>query len=208
MGDGFFHLFHWRGVPVKGHWAVLALGVLQIALGKSPLRLVGFAAIILVHELGHALLVKRYGLRVREILIHPFGGECVHDATSSARQNVVIAWGGVLAQLALMLAVGVPAYLMGGVREPWLSDLVDVLTVSNAFMAAFNLLPIRPLDGYTAWQLKRLFGRVKVASKVAKKPVRKGHLAVVPPTKRDQIDALVDDALERARKSTKDRERP
>jgi len=202
MSEWYLHWFNWRGVPVRVHWAVLALAAFELALGRPWVRLVGFAFIILVHELGHAVLVKRYGLSVSAIQVHPLGGECIHEATRDQRQNVIIAWGGVLAQAALIAAAFAVMSLWPEMRGPYLSELFSVLTVSNAFMIAFNLIPIRPLDGHTAWQLKHL------RSTLVKQVVAKAKPKGVPATRRDEIEALVDDALEQARKATKDRERP
>jgi len=213
MSEGQLHLFNWRGVPVRMHWLVLALAAFEVALGRSWVRLIGFAFIILVHELGHAVLVKRYGLRVMAIQIHPLGGECIHEATSNQRQNVIIAWGGVLAQAALIAVAFAVMFLWPEIRGRYVNDVLSVLTVSNAFMIAFNLIPIRPLDGYTAWQLKHLRKKqapklvVKATTKPSKSAAKRTEKTVVS-IQQSEIDALVDDALEKARKATKDRERP
>lgn len=206
MSEGFLNWFKWRGVPVRAHWLVLALAAFDLALGRPWVRLVGFALIILVHELGHAVLVKRYGLRVTAIHIHPLGGECIHEAARTQRQNVIIAWGGVLAQAALIAAAFAVMLLWPELHGPYVSELLSVFTVSNAFMIAFNLIPIRPLDGYTAWQLKHLRGKPVPVKEVVAKAKAKPN--AVSATRREQIDALVDDALDQARKATKDRERP
>jgi hypothetical protein len=231
MTEGYLHCFNWRGVPVRLHWSVLALGAFEVALGRSWVRLLGFAFIILMHELGHAVLVKRYGLRVTAIQIHPLGGECIHEPTRNQRQNVIIAWGGVLAQAVLIAAAFAAVFFWPEIRGRYVNEVLSVLTVSNAFMIAFNLIPIRPLDGHTAWQVKHLRKQpalkdvVKMKDVVSKKDVApakdsmrgsaKPSKAAVQPAEKTRlslrqhdIDALVDDALEKARKATKDRERP
>lgn len=188
------------------HWAVPLLGVVEMLLGRSWVRLVGFAAIILVHEIGHAVLVKAYRLQVHALQIHPLGGECIHEATHSARTNVIIAWGGVLAQ-AMLLAAAVAAglWLPAALSSPLVYQLIDVFTVSNAVMIALNLIPIRPLDGYTAWQLKHLRRKPKklTPKKAQTKPKAKPAMVVDI----DTIDSVVDDALEQARRTAKDQER-
>jgi Zn-dependent protease len=110
MTNGFLHLFRWRGVPVRIHWSVSLLVPLAFgARGNAFASLLGLGTIILVHELGHAVLVHRFELEVIEIRIYPFGGECIHEATQSMREQVIIAWGGVLTQLVLLIGVlGVP----------------------------------------------------------------------------------------------------
>src|SRR5689334_9660769 len=139
-------LFHVRGVPVVIHWSALLLVAFSLRSSSSQLAsLFALGVMVLVHELGHALLAQRYRLKVREIRIYAFGGECELEATRSERQLVVIAWGGVLAQLALFaLASLVLALHLPLQRE--LHAMLLVWTTTNLVIAAFNLLPIPPLD--------------------------------------------------------------
>ena len=178
-------LFHVRGVPVMFHWSALLLVAFSLRSSSSRLAsLFALAVMVLVHELGHALLAQRYRLKVREIRIYPFGGECEIEATRSERQLVVIAWGGVLAQLVLFaLASLVLALHLPLQRE--LHAMLLVWTTTNLVIAAFNLLPIPPLDGHRAWRLKHLL------PKRTPKRARRFEGKVV--------GSLVDDALERAR---------
>lgn len=156
MRDGLFDMFHWNGIPIRGHWS-LAIGVLYFASGRVAGAL-AYLLIVFIHEVGHAVLARRFGLRVHEIVIHGMGGWCRHDATDSQWQRSVVAWGGVLAQLGLALAAilltprdigGFTFGRGGGQGSVFLATLVSY----NLFIAAFNLLPFGHLDGVEAWKI-------------------------------------------------------
>ena len=77
MSRGWWTIGHFRGAPIRLHWT-LPLGA--FAMGRFafvPAFWVGFALLILIHELGHALLVVRYRLGLSEIAVHAprFGGD-------------------------------------------------------------------------------------------------------------------------------------
>lgn len=196
---GALRLFRVRGVPVELHWSALLLLLFAYRFGEHVLaRLGALVAIVLVHELGHALLVRRYGLKVQAIRIYAFGGECVHEAAPSMRQQVVIAWGGVLAQALLYGAAAGLLWLSSGDAAPalrggasWplpaaLHELLLTFVTTNVAIAAFNLLPFPPLDGYKAWRLVHLLPRARTRRPLARTGAR-------------PLVSLVDDAVERAR---------
>lgn len=68
----------------------------------------------------------------------------------------LIAWGGVAAPAALFLVALPLSWLVGARLGLFGLDLFHALTVSSAFIAALNLLPLRPFDGAEAWKLPGL----------------------------------------------------
>ncbi len=220
MNTGYLHLFRFRGMPIRMHWAVLVLTAYVVGENKYALAgMLGFLTIVLAHELGHAVLVRKYRLRVHEIRIHPFGGECIHEASSRPRTDSIIAWGGVLAQLALC-AVAVSVLVLARPSNPWTETYLERLIIPNLIMAAFNLIPISPLDGHLAWRLftrSRPRTRTRIAARVAQptgskpiagKPSSSKPKAIVGPrvltsAEQHELGALVDDALERAKTDSK-----
>src|SRR6266566_1122721 len=104
----FYRFFSiWR-VPVYFHWYAVLMFVVLVAgspfFGLPLLFIVlGLFSVLLVHELGHALLVRQFGYEVERISIYPIHGLCHYDEPYSEYEDSVIAWGGVLAQLLLFI---------------------------------------------------------------------------------------------------------
>ncbi len=168
------------------HWS-LALGALPFCAPRfSPLLLGAFAAVVAAHTLGHLAAILACGLRPGALELHGLGGEFTAGRAQAggARQphgpspveSSVIAWGGVLAQGALIVAA---------LLAPLPHDLGIALVRLNGVALALNLLPVAPLDGAEAW---RLFGRLR----------RRPHRAVLPDPLRVQHD--VQELLKKLRK--------
>src|SRR6266508_3420034 len=119
------------------------------ALGAAFVALL--LASVLLHELGHALVCRRYGIGVRAITLEMLGGytEMERDsprprvelAVSLAGPVVSLALGAVAAALAAVL----PAHTIA-------RQLAVQVAASNVVVAVFNALPGLPLDGGRALQ--------------------------------------------------------
>lgn len=156
---GFLTIGHWDGVPVRLHWSV-PFGVV-IFTGFSLGGAIGFVALLLLHEVGHAVLVRRQRLTVTEIRVYGFGAECEYRGWPTRLGKSVIAWGGVLMQAALLVAANGVVALFGTPHETFARDALAVFGEANAFILIVNLLPIAPLDGAEAWLLfPRLWRRL------------------------------------------------
>lgn len=128
--------------------------------GGAYLVGVGFAVLllvsVLVHELAHAHVARRRGVAVREIALTLVGGHTEMARASTPATSALVAVAGPLANLVLAALAwwawrAVPA---GGVAA-----LLLLLTASsNAFVAAFNLIPGLPMDG--GWVLEALVWRL------------------------------------------------
>jgi Zn-dependent protease/CBS domain-containing protein len=123
-------------------------------------------AIVVLHELGHALTARRFGVRTRDITLLPIGGVArLERMPREPKQELLIA----LAGPAVNLALAVPLYLAlaaGGGRTDLAALVADEGTLSsasfvaqllviNVWLAVFNLIPAFPLDGGRA--LRALF---------------------------------------------------
>jgi Zn-dependent protease len=94
-----------------------------------------------MHELGHALVARRFGLAVHAITLFALGGVTeIADAPSEPVRDLLIAVAGPAVSLLLGL---VGALVWWGASSP----LALHLALTNAIMAIFNLLPGYPLDG-------------------------------------------------------------
>lgn len=101
---------------------------------------------ILIHELGHASVGRRYGAHP-EIVLHGFGGAAImHGSRFNRRQDLLVTAAGPAASLVLgTLALG--ALLVFRPSAPDIQETLINLVWINYFWTLINLLPIQPLDG-------------------------------------------------------------
>jgi Zn-dependent protease len=103
---------------------------------------IGFVLLLLVHELGHVIQLRREGIKASAPMFIPFLGAVVamrelpKDAAAEARVGLagpVLGSVGTLVPLAVWQATG--------------SELFQALAFVGFFLNLFNLLPVLPLDG-------------------------------------------------------------
>ena len=162
-----FPVGHLFGVDIRVHLTFLLLLIFvwftqSVTMGAAGagrgLVLVGilFACVVL-HELGHALVARRSGLKVRSILLLPIGGVTLMEDTGLRNPNpardIRIAAAGPLVNLFVAAAAGVVILAFLPQAELWSRPFVHPghlprsLFWGNVFLAAFNLLPAYPMDG-------------------------------------------------------------
>ena len=134
---------------------------------------------VLAHELAHAVLATRLGLRVDGVRIGFLGGmTAVQAPDSSPRREAAVALAGPLASVLLAAGSGVGYLLTVAPGADWLgfrgphdlaAPLFAWLAWSNALLAAFNLVPGLPLDGGRVLRAAvwRLTGREATGTRVA-----------------------------------------
>lgn len=93
---------------------------------------------VALHELGHALMAMRFGIRTRSITLYPFGGIAALEREPRGSAEFWIALAGPLVNFAL---AGVGWSLAAIVPGAGLFALL------NLGMGLFNLLPAFPMDG-------------------------------------------------------------
>ncbi|MGL6095219.1 MAG: site-2 protease family protein [Fimbriiglobus sp.] len=142
------------GIPVRVHpmfWLIMGLlGDSTLKDGPAYLLLwiaCGFVS-VMVHELGQALFIRRFGSPVQIVLI-AFGGAAIASRMPYARwKRIVISLAGPGAGFLLLGLVVASNLVFGWSRG---SDLLEsgftFLVLMNLFWNLFNLLPIWPLDG-------------------------------------------------------------
>jgi stage IV sporulation protein FB len=154
---GYLTVARWKGTPIRIHWStplgMLLFGRFQLVPGFW----LGYLVIVGLHEMGHAHLSRRMGLRATSIEIHALGGQCRYGGASvSPWQRAVVAWGGVLAQ-AMLLVPAVLVSVLVSAPGDYGAQFLSALTWTNVWLMALNLMPIAPLDGAEAWRLPRLW---------------------------------------------------
>ncbi|MFO1106834.1 MAG: site-2 protease family protein [Amaricoccus sp.] len=100
---------------------------------------------VLLHEFGHALTARRFGIGTRHITLWPIGGIALLEAIPDRPgQEVVIALAGPAVNLAIAAALALVAPLAGNGTA---GGILQVLIHANLLLAGFNLLPAFPMDG-------------------------------------------------------------
>jgi len=121
------------GQPALAYWVAGTVGA------------VAFYACLLAHELAHALVARRSGVKVAGITLWLFGGVSQLDGEpKNAGAEALIAGVGPLTSLAVALI----AFVLGLLPlPPLVGDLLAWLALVNVALALFNLVPAFPLDG-------------------------------------------------------------
>jgi Zn-dependent protease len=186
--------FKLRGIPVQVHFSHVLIALLlgwsfaqseraptgwpgQVLVSQThPDRAKTLAAVViiwffiisvsvLVHELGHALAARRFGLEP-EIHLVGLGGRTLPHAKEELpwHREVLMTLAGPSAGLALGFVAGLTLLALRALGAP-LSSMVaytlEAAFAANVFWSLVNLVPVAPLDGghIARAVLMRLFGR-------------------------------------------------
>ena len=110
-------------------------------------------ACVLLHEFGHVLAARRYGIATPDITLLPIGGVARLDRIpEKPAEELVVALAGpavnvAIAALLLLPLGGVPdVAAMAGLEDPSQSLLARLFWV-NVTLVVFNLIPAFPMDG-------------------------------------------------------------
>jgi Zn-dependent protease len=116
------------------------------ALGLASALLL-FASILL-HELGHALVARRFGIRIDEIDLWLLGGVAVmRDGARRPGEELRFALAGPAVTVVVAIVCGALALLLSYTQLTAAQALLEYQAVVNVAIVAFNLLPAFPLDG-------------------------------------------------------------
>lgn len=167
LGRG-IHLFKLAGFAIRIDWSWPILAVLVIwslATGVFPYWVEGapaftywvmgasgaaglFASIVL-HELGHALIARRYGVEMRGITLFIFGGVAeMRDEPPNSPAEFAIAIAGPLVSVVIGVASLASGWLLDTLgNHPEAPAVLYYLGIINLVLVGFNLIPAFPLDG-------------------------------------------------------------
>jgi Zn-dependent protease len=141
------------GFRLHLNWSVVLLaGLVTLLYGQFGGYLVGFGFVVcllgsvLLHELGHAVAARRFGIGVRGITLEILGGytEMERDAPTP-RVEVLVALAGPVVSLALGVLAGALAIVLPAGTA--VHQVVFLVALANVVVAFFNALPGLPLDG-------------------------------------------------------------
>lgn len=169
------------GIEISIHWTFLILFGLMLIPTKTGIpywnvifMLVIFTCVVL-HELGHALAARSFGIVTKDITLLPIGGVArLERIPENPKQELVVAIAGPLVNVAIALlllpfvhlSLKLDAASQLAVIGP--GNFLTNLFVVNTTLVAFNLLPAFPMDGGRVLRalLSFRFDRVK-ATKIA-----------------------------------------
>jgi Zn-dependent protease len=173
------------GIGIYLHWTFLILlgwiGVSHVVRGDNLgdalhgiILIVALFGVVVLHELGHALAARRYGIPTKDITLLPIGGVArLERMPEKPKEELVVALAGpavnvvlaILCVVGIMLFVGIAQLITSvhaGVNElgilmenrqleslaqlPLVSFLANMLII-NVMLVVFNLLPAFPMDG-------------------------------------------------------------
>jgi Zn-dependent protease/CBS domain-containing protein len=123
------------------------------AMVRGTLLVLAVFTTVVLHELGHALTARRFGLGTRDITLLPIGGVArLEKMPDDPTQQLLVALAGPTVSLSIALVLFGAVRLLDGpvgiesVRHasgPFLTQLMWI----NVSLAVFNLLPGYPMDG-------------------------------------------------------------
>jgi len=111
-----------------------------------------FASVV-AHELAHALVARRFGVRTNAITLFLFGGVAtLEEEPASPKADALVAVAGpamsaALAVVAFVVLFGLDRALPDGNLRDALGLLGTYVVLANAVLAAFNIVPAYPMDG-------------------------------------------------------------
>ena len=128
-------------IEFHSSYLIVAMGFILIG---NYLTLVVFSVLILIHEFGHTVMAFLLHVKVKKIIIYPFGGMTVLSSMINldSVKELLIALAGVMMQMLGYLMI---CYFgrLGLIRDV----TIELFTLYNSRMIFFNLMPIYPLDG-------------------------------------------------------------
>jgi Zn-dependent protease len=106
-----------------------------------------FASIVL-HELGHSLVARRYGIEIQEIDLWLLGGVAVmKEGPDHPKEELRFALAGPAVSVVIAALFALLALVLSGSSLVEIQAVAEYQAVVNALIVGFNLLPALPLDG-------------------------------------------------------------
>ena len=150
-------LFKAFGIPIRANFTFFLL-LMYVAFVSWPNALQGVITIlllfgcVLLHELGHALVARRYNILTGDITLYFIGGIASLKSKPKPSAEFWIALAGPAVNLVIALAL-LPFVLVGPHKLEHVMganfhpDLLQTMFGANLLLALFNLLPAFPMDG-------------------------------------------------------------
>lgn len=145
------------GIPIELHLTFILLMVAVFFLSLPTLYLFYFILFLFIfvvlHELAHSVVARRFKIKVRKIVLYPIGGV---SEIEEIPENPTIEWrmaiagpltsfviGAALFGLSIITPIEVSQSQTGSITGNFILDLA----IMNVALGAFNLIPAFPMDG-------------------------------------------------------------
>jgi Zn-dependent protease/CBS domain-containing protein len=151
------------GIPISLHLTfilfVAFLGMVYAFQGGAKAAITGVSFIlalflsVTLHELGHSVVARGFGVKVRGIVLLPIGGVSqMEEMPRQPNQEFLIAVAGPATSVVLGLVLGTASLLLYGPAATFKTTVTGGLFLPNLarvnlLLAIFNLLPGFPMDG-------------------------------------------------------------
>ncbi|RYD27810.1 MAG: site-2 protease family protein [Verrucomicrobiaceae bacterium] len=150
--DVFLHFTFLLFFAWLGYGAYVRSGHDPVQTMHTVALLTGVFTCVILHEYGHALTARRFGIGTHDITLLPIGGARLERMPANPRQELLVAIAGPAVNLAIIFVIMIWLTLRG---QPLIQDNLYVVSGSflralmafNATMILFNLLPAFPMDG-------------------------------------------------------------
>lgn len=131
---------HWKNKLKKFHPVLLMLSAIFLICGYGIEILIFFVALA-IHELSHAIAAKKFGYKLSNFYLMPYGACLSYNSVFLEREEILIALAGPLSNLVTALVC---------ISFWWIIPSSFVFTEyfvqCNFYLAIFNFLPCYPLD--------------------------------------------------------------
>lgn len=156
-------------IPVFIHWSfaliLIFISYVVISEQMAALQAIAFSLYVLIvffcvilHEYGHALMARRYGIETQDIIITAIGGLArLKGMPREPKGELMIAIAGPLVNLVIAMFIFLTLFVCGiGIISPDVEDLsiltnpigfLHLVLVLNVILFLFNLIPAFPMDG-------------------------------------------------------------
>jgi len=150
------------GIPIRVHatfvlvllWAALmARGEGTAGVIESVAFVLALFTCIVLHELGHAITARRYGVRTRDITLLPIGGVArLERIPEKPRQEIAVALAGPSVNVVIAAVLFLVLFLRGdawafATPQTLQRNFLAQLLATNLIIVVFNLIPAFPMDG-------------------------------------------------------------
>lgn len=195
MEQNYWQLGRWLRIPVAMHWTVLIaivwLYLFFWDLLATAIASLAYFALLVAHEFGHVAVLRWRKIAVENIELNGLHGRTSHGWASPGN-DILVAWGGVSAQLLVLLLAWAAGASLDTRTLPAAAliagPLLFVFIKLNVVLMIVALLPLGPFDGHAAWAAipwlrKRLRRRRQRANVVELFPEK-----MLSPKKRRQVE--------------------